>query len=273
MDLSRLSLNTATVRVQWGLEECVQACLKYQIPALAPWRNTIQKVGLKKARKIIIDSGLKVSSLCRGGMFPQKTKNLFQENIEDNFRAIDEANAINAECLVLVVGGLAEGSKNIELAREQVIKGISLILDYAKKNQMPLGIEPLHPMYAADRACVNTVRQALDICSKFCDDYLGVVLDVYHIWWDPFLKEAIKKAKGKILGYHVCDWHRETNDLLLDRGMMGDGVIDIKQISSWIEKADYQGLVEVEIFSKNIWWKKDAGEVIKVMKDRFLKYV
>ena len=273
MDLNKISLNTATVRAQWDLKEIIEACLRHNICAIAPWRDQIHEIGLKKISKMIRDSQLKVSSLCRGGMFPQKNKILFKKNIEDNLLAIDEAKSINADCLVLVVGGIPEDSCDIEGARKQVLEGILNILDYAKKNKMPLGIEPLHPMYAADRACINTIKQALNICNKINDDFLGIVLDVYHIWWDPDLEESIQKTKGKILGYHVCDWHRDTNDILLDRGMMGDGIVDIKKISNWISKAGYDNLVEVEIFSKNIWWSKPGDEVIQIVKNRFLEYV
>ena len=273
MDLSRLSLNTATVKQQCNLQQAVDLCLEHKIPCIAPWRDQIHAIGLKNASKIIRDSGLEVSSLCRGGMFPQATKIEFQKNIEDNYLAINEAVSIGAKSLVLVVGGLPENSRDIKGARQQVEEAIRNILNYAEQFQLPLGIEPLHPMYASDCACINTVQQAIDLCNKINHPLLGVVLDVYHIWWDPMLKESINNCRNKIFGYHVCDWHHHTDDMLLDRGMMGDGIIDIKYISKLVANNHYKDFVEVEIFSQNIWWKKPANEVATTIKKRFQEFV
>ncbi len=183
-------------------------------------------------------------------------------------RAIEEAHALDARCLVLVVGGLPEGSKDLARARERVQECISRILPVARKAGVPLAIEPLHPMQAAERACVNTLEQALDICDALGDG-IGVAVDVYHVWWDPKLESQIMRAgKKRILAYHICDWLAPTRDLLNDRGMMGDGVIDLPRIRGWVEGAGYSGFHEVEIFSELDWWQRDPDEVLRTVTER-----
>jgi len=265
-----LSLNTATVSKQWTLEECIEGCVRHGFGAIAPWRDVLQECGVEKAAKLIQDSGLRVSSLCRGGFFTTDQDG----NMDDNFRAVDEAAAIGAESLVLVVGGLQNNSKDINAAREFIEDSITKLLDHASSAGVKLAIEPLHPMYAADRACVNTLSHAVDICERVGDG-IGVIVDVYHVWWDSNLEAAISRAgeKNLILGYHVCDWLVPTEDMLQDRGMMGDGVIDLKHIRRLVEGAGYDGLIEVEIFSKKNWWQRDPDEVLKVCVERFQSVV
>lgn len=265
-DTSILSLNSATIRKQWKLEKIIDGCARFEFGAISPWRDQIKEFGLNKTVRLIKEANLRVSGLCRGGMFPAKDKKDFKYNIENNRKAIDEAAALSAACLVLVVGGLADGEKDIANARNQVEDGIEEILEYARASEVSLAIEPLHPMYAADRSCVNTLSQALDICDRLGEG-LGVVIDVYHLWWDPDLNEQIKRAgsKGRLLAYHVCDWLVPTRDLLLDRGMMGDGIIELKKIRNWIEEAGYNGTCEVEIFSEKNWWKRPGDEVLKTI--------
>jgi sugar phosphate isomerase/epimerase len=172
---------------------------------------------------------------------------------------------------VLVVGGLPAGSKDLLAARQQIKDAIEKILPEARKAGVPLAIEPLHPMQAADRACINTLEQALDLC-EFFGTGIGVAVDVYHVWWDPKLEQQIKRAgKERILAYHICDWRVPTRDLLNDRAMMGDGVIDLKLIRGWVEAAGYAGFHEVEIFSELDWWRRDPDEVLATCKQRHLK--
>lgn len=212
-------------------------------------------------------NGLGVSGLCRGGWYTAAGA-LTDEVIEDNNRAVDEAATIGADCLVMVVGGLADGSKDIYAAREIVQEGLAKTLDYARTQGVKIAIEPLHPAYAADRACVNTLGQALDICDQLGDG-IGVALDVYHCWWDPELDAQIKRAgKERLMAFHVCDWLVPTQDLLQDRGMMGDGVIDIPHVRSLVEAQGFDGLNEVEIFSVENWWQRDPDEVLKVIVER-----
>ena len=270
MAIEGLSINLATVRQQYDMRQAVEACLKQDIVAIAPWRDQVHKIGLSEAARIVSDNRLKVTGLCRGGMFPAADAEGRAAAIDDNKRAIDEAATLNADCLVLVVGGLPEGSRDIAHARQMVADGIAAILPHARSAGIPIAIEPLHPMYAADRACVNTLEQALDICDLLGDG-IGVAIDVYHVWWDPKLHEQIARAGagGRILAHHICDWLVPTTDLLLDRGMMGDGVIDLKRIRAEIEKAGFFGLQEVEIFSQNNWWKRPGEEVLSTCIERF----
>ncbi len=264
LSIADLSLNTATVSKQWNFEECIEGCVRHGIGGISPWRNILQECGVDRAARLIREAGLRVSGLCRGGWYTAEGA-LTQNVIDDNKRAVDEAAAIGAACLVMVVGGLPEGSKDIVAAREIVTEGLSKTLDYARTVGVQIGIEPLHPMYAADRACVNTTGQALDICDQLGDG-IGVALDVYHIWWDPEIADQIARAgKDRLLAFHVCDWLNPTRDLLTDRGMMGEGVIDIPTFRQMVEAQGYDGLVEVEIFSAENWWKKPADDVMAAM--------
>lgn len=267
-----LSLNTATTRGRWGLAQAIEGCARHGIRGISPWRDLLHVLGVKEAAKAIRAQGLTVTGLCRGGMFPARDAKTRRANVADNLRAIDEAHALGAQCLVLVAGGLPEGSKDIAGARAQVKDGIAAILPQAKAAGIPLAIEPLHPMYAADRACVNTLAQALDLCDALDprkSGRLGVAVDVYHVWWDPQLEAQIRRAgKRRLLAYHICDWLVPTTDLLLDRGMMGDGVVDLKRIRGWMTRAGYRGFHEVEIFSASNWWQRDPDEVLATCKAR-----
>ena len=273
---SLLSLNTATTRKQWGLAQAIEGCIRHGILGIAPWRDQLHEMGVQAAAKAIRNHELTVTGLCRGGMFPASDAAGRKAAIEDNLRAVDEAQALGAQCLVLVAGGLPAGSKDLAAAREQVRDGIAAILPRAREARVPIAIEPLHPMYAADRACVNTLAQALDLCDTLDPENeggLGVALDVYHVWWDPQLEHGIARAgKRRLLAFHVCDWLVPTRDLLTDRGMMGDGVIDLPRIRSWIELAGYKGFHEVEIFSELDWWKRDPDEVLETCKDRHQRF-
>lgn len=273
MSAAGLSINLATVREQWNLGEAVEACAKLGIKAVDPWRDQVAKFGLNNSAKVIKDNGMQVTGYCRGGMFTHADAQGRAAAIDDNKRAIDEAAALGADCLVLVVGGLPQGSKDIEGARTQVAEGITAVLDHARASKMPLAIEPLHPMYAGDRACVNTLKQALDLAGQIAPD-VGVAIDVYHVWWEPGLAEQIARAgrEKRIFAHHICDWLVPTKDLLLDRGMMGDGVIDLKGFRKMIEDAGFFGPQEVEIFSAGDWWKKPGEEVLKTCIERFNKH-
>ena len=261
-DPALLSLNTATVKQQWSLAQAIDGCARHGIRGIAPWRDKLAEMGLKKAVAAIRANRLSVSGLCRGGFFTAK------DWLDDNRRAIEEAHALEADCLVLVVGGLPEGSKDLDKARDRVKESISMILPEARAAGVPLAIEPLHPMQAAERACVNTLEQALDICDALGEG-IGIAVDVYHVWWDPKLEQQIKRAGKRILAYHICDWLVPTRDLLNDRGMMGDGVIDLPRIRGWVEGAGYAGFHEVEIFSALDWWTRDPDEVLRTIKERF----
>ena len=267
-----LSLNTATVRKQGSLIDIIDSCARHGIRAIDPWRDQVASVGLNTAVNAVRDAGLDVSGYCRGGMFPCDKAHQ-SEARDDNRRAVDEAAALGASCVVLVVGGLPQYSrpgsaptKDLAGAQEHVADSIAELLEYSRAAHIPLAIEPLHPMYAADRACVNSMRHALDLCDRIDparSGMLGIVVDLYHVWWDFELYRQIERCgRERLLAFHVCDWLVPTTDLLNDRGMMGDGVIDIKSVRAALEAQGYAGYSEIEIFS-NHWWARPMDEVLR----------
>jgi sugar phosphate isomerase/epimerase len=254
-----LSLNTITVKAL-TLAQCIEACARHRIPGISPWRDVLQAMGTQQAAKHIRDAGLKVTGLCRGGMF-----NL-PGAIEDNRRAIAEAHAIGADCLVMVCGGLPAGSKDLPAARAVVRDGLHAILPEARAAGVTIALEPLHPMTCADRSVLSTLGQALDLCDELGEG-TGVAVDVYHVWWDPDLARQMARAKGRIAGFHVCDWKVPTADLVFDRGLPGEGIIDIPAIRAMAEASGWTGGVEVEILS-NHWWAQDPETVLREIKAR-----
>ena len=265
-DHSALAMNSATVK-SLNLAQLVDGCARAGITAIAPWRDLVQAVGIPQAGKMIRDAGLKVTSLVRAGLFTAADEAGRRAAIDDNRRALDEAVGIGAANLLLIAGGLPPGSKDIIGARQQVRDGLATFLPFARQANMPLALEPLHPMTAADRGCVTTLGNANDLCDELGDG-LGVAIDVYHVWWDPALPREIARAGKRILGYHVCDWLVPTKDLLLDRGMPGDGVIDLRTIRVMVEATGYNGLIDVEIFSAQNWWKREPSEVLRICLER-----
>jgi sugar phosphate isomerase/epimerase len=271
-DPELLALNTATVREKWSLREAIAGCVRHRIRGISPWRDKLGQMGVKEAAKAARDSGLSVTGLCGGGAFPASDRRARQAAIDDTRRAIDEAATLEARCLVLVTGSLPRDSKDLPGTREMVRDGIGEVLDQARSAGVPLAIEPLHPMHCAGRGCVNTLAQALDLCDELDasgSGALGVVVDVYHVWWDPQLKAQIERAGEKrLLAFQICDWLRTTRELLADRGMMGDGVVDLPLIRSWVEQAGYRGFHEVEILSSGNWWRRDPDEVLATCRVR-----
>ena len=271
-----LSINTATVRKQrgqdWPLLQIIDACAARGIRAIAPWRDQVHAAGLAATARALKSHGFELSGYCRGGMFTYSSDAGRQAVRDDNRRALDEACELSAACLVLVVGGLPgalagrPAHKDITGARAQVAEGVAALLADARERGMSLAIEPLHPMYAADRACINTLEQALDLCDALDpgrSGAIGVAVDAYHVWWDPKLAQQIARAgRERLLALHVCDWLVPTTDLLEDRGMMGDGVIDLRGLRALVEAQGYAGYSEVEIFSAKNWWQRDGGEVL-----------
>jgi sugar phosphate isomerase/epimerase len=271
-DPGLLSVNTATLWESCNLRQALDALRRHDIRGIAPWRDRVAAVGTKEAARMIRDSGFVVTGLCRAGFFPAAERKERRAAIDDNLRAIDEAATLEARCLVIVAGGLPKESKDLHGAHEMVRDGLGEILDHARSSGVPIAIEPLHPMYCADRACINTMRHALDLCDELDSSRggaLGVAVDVYHVWWDPELKAQIERAGDKrLLAFHINDWLVPTTDFLFDRGMMGDGVIDIPLIRSWMEAVGYRGMHEVEILSKQNWWKRDPNEVLGICRVR-----
>jgi sugar phosphate isomerase/epimerase len=271
--LDLCAINTATLGYHDPIERTIEAVAAAGFGAIAPWRRELEGRATAGVARRIRDAGLKVSGYCRSTYIPAADHARFLANIEDNRQAIDQAAELRAACFVMVVGGLPEGSKDLPDARAQLEEGMALLLEHARGAGVPLALEPLHPMYCADRSCLSTLEQALDLCDELdaaADGFLGIAVDVYHVWWDPKLREGIARAGrgGRLLAFHVCDWLVSTRDLLLDRGMMGDGVIDLPAIRAWMEEAGYAGAVEVEIFSRDDWWRRPASEVLSACAQR-----
>ena len=265
-DRAWLAINTATIK-SCSLEQAIAGCARAGITAIAPWRDIVQQCGIERAQKLIRASGLTVTCLCRGGLFTAADEAGRRAAIEDNRRAVDEAAAIGAQCLVLIAGGLPPGSKDLAGAHAQVRDGLAALLPHARAAGVPLAIEPLHPMTAADRGCVNTLAHANDLCDELGPG-LGIAIDVYHVWWDPDLAGQIARSRARILSYHVCDWLVPTRDLVFDRGMPGDGIIDLRRLRAMVEDAGYRGHCDVEIFSAQDWWKRDPDEVLRICIER-----
>jgi sugar phosphate isomerase/epimerase len=278
LNLQALSINTATVRRQWPLQRIVDECARRGILTICPWRDQVAEQGVAALARQLRALGMGLSGYCRGGFYPAADAAGLRAALDDNRRAVDEAKAVDAPCLVLVVGSLPGALQGkpahheLQRVRAEVRDGIAATLEYARGVGMPLAIEPLHPMQAAERACVNTLEQALDLCDALDparSGALGVALDVYHCWWDPKLDEQIARAgRERLLAYHVCDWRLPTRDLLNDRAMMGDGVIELKKIRGWVEAAGYRGCAEVEIFSELDWWQRPGEEVLNTCIER-----
>jgi sugar phosphate isomerase/epimerase len=273
-NLSLLSINWATVREQLSHVQLCEALARRGVGGISPWREPVQAIGVKAAAKAIKSAGLTVSGYCRAGLFTNNGPAGFKAALDDNRRAVDEAAELGAQCLVMVAGSLMPGSRDLPAARAMAADGFAELLPYARKAGVPLAIEPLHPMTAADRCTMSTLAQANDLCEALNNDGsggIGVAIDVYHVWWDPDLSAQIARAgrNKHILAFHVCDWLVPTTDLLLDRGMMGDGIIDIRAIRAQVEAAGYSGLCEAEIFSRDNWWKRSGDEVIAACIERY----
>jgi sugar phosphate isomerase/epimerase len=267
-DLSRLCIHTITTK-PWSLEECLTNYREAGVPAVTVWRQWLEPNGLDESARMLKDSGLRVTSLCRGGFFPAKTQDGREKALDDNRRAIEEAHAIGAPLIVLVCGAVP--GMPLEEGRKQISEGIAAVLPDAKAAGVKLSIEPLHPMYADSRSAVNTLTDANDMAEALNDGHVGVTVDVFHLWWDPRLEAEIRRAGDNILSFHVCDWRTPTRDLLNDRGLMGEGCIDLRGIRSWVEGAGFNGDIEVEIFS-DAWWATDQHEFLGKIKDAYLEH-
>lgn len=270
-DYARLCLHTITTR-PWSIDE---VCARYPAAGIAGvtvWRQWLDRRDPAAVGRQLRDSGLRVVSLCRGGFFPAVDPQRRREAIDDNRRAIDEAAALGAPLVVLVCG--ADPRQPLAVSREQIADAVAAILPHAEACGVRLAIEPLHPMYADNRSAINTLRQANDLCRRLDSPWLGVTVDVYHVWWDPDLEAEIARcgAAGRIFSLHVCDWRTPTEDLLNDRGLMGEGCIPIRQIRGWVERAGFAGPIEVEIFS-NRYWAMDQNEFIERIKRAYLEHV
>lgn len=272
--LERCSMNTATLGHRSPIDTVVDQVARAGFGAIALWRRDLDGHDVATVARQIREAGLALSGYCRSTYFPAASRPQFLANIEDNRRALDEAAVLGAPCFVLVVGSLPPGSRDLGDARGQVADGIGGLLEHARKLGVTLAVEPLHPMYAGDRSCITSLAEALALCEVLdpgSEGGIGVAIDLYHVWWDWRLSADIRSAglKQRIAAFHICDWLVPTNDLLLDRGMMGDGVIDIAEIRSQVEGAGYRGFVEIEIFSRR-WWARPEADVLAICAERLV---
>ena len=266
--IERLSFNQMTAD-PWTLEEAVRHCSRAGVRQIGAWRH---KLGgdAAKAAATIRGEGLRVSSLCRGGWFSAPTAEERRRRVADNRAAIEEAAVLGAPVLV-IVSGPAHG-QTLDDARATVMDGLLEVLPDAEKAGIVLGIEPLHPMYAAERSVVVTLRQANDMVERMASAAAGVVVDAFHVWWDPEVMAQIARARGKIVGFHVSDWAVPLPGILMGRSMMGDGVIALRELREAVDAAGYDGPIEVEIFNEEIWQHADEG-LMELMKRRFVERV
>lgn len=285
-ELARLSLNTATTK-RWTLQEAVDGAVRAGLGSIGLWRDRVHEAGVTESAKIVADAGLRVSSLCRGGFLTAEDDRAAKDALDDNRRAIVEAATLGTRELVMVVGGLpastepgrpaqpGTGGRDLVGARQRVADRIGELAPFAAGHGVRLVLEALHPIFAADRAVISTLGQALDMAEPFPADVVGVVVDTYHVWWDPDLQRQIARAgaAGRIAGYQVCDWILPlASDALLSRGHVGDGFIDFPTITRWVAEAGYAGDVEVEIFNESIW-DAPGDETVAALAARYLEHV
>ena len=270
--LARLSVNHKTVE-GWALPDFVDGVAAAGLQAIGTWREPVAEYGLDRTAKLVRDAGLRVSSHCRGGFLTAVEPAARTAAVQDNRRAIDEAATLGADCLVMVVGGLPAGSRDLMGARQRVADALAELAPYAGERGVRLALEALHPMYCADRAVLSTLAQALDLAAPFPVAQVGVVVDTFHVWWDPEVWRSIERAGERIASFQVCDFLMPIPaDALMARGYMGDGVIDFPPFVAAVEAAGWTGDVEVEIFNADVW-ARPKPEVVETVKQRYLDVV
>ena len=269
-DTSRLCIHSITTK-PWSLSESIPKFAKVGVPAISIWQDAAEAIGMKETSELVKGEGLDVVSYVRGGFFAATEEEQRQKAIDHNKRMIDDASAVGAPLLVLVCG--ADPGQSMQTSRDQIQKSIETLIPHAEANGVKLGIEPLHPMYSDTRSAIVNLAQSNDIAEAINDKMVGVVLDVYHLWWDDLLKQQIDRCgeHQNIFAFHTCDWNVPTEDMLNDRGLMGDGCIPTKQIREWVDDAGFDGYIEVEVFSKK-YWSGDQDVYLKNIVEAYKKY-
>jgi sugar phosphate isomerase/epimerase len=268
-DTSKLCVHTITTK-PWSIDEAAKNFSAAGVKGITVWRDTLAGRNIRQTGQMLRDHDLSIVSLCRGGFFPSIDQNKRALAIDDNRKAIEEAHELGTSMIVLVCG--ADPSQPLEESRKQIQDGIQAVLPEATAAGVKLAIEPLHPMYADTRSAINTLAQANDMAEEIGSPFVGVAVDVYHLWWDPALEKEITRcgANGNLSAFHICDWKVPTTDFLNDRGLMGEGCIPVKKIRSWVEATGFTGFNEVEIFSTT-YWKEDQkeflSEIVKAYKE------
>jgi sugar phosphate isomerase/epimerase len=269
-DPSRLSVNQICVLPQWTLPQAIDGLKRHGVPAISVWREKLHEIGVAEARKRLSDAGLAVSGLCFAGLVSSADRAQAAAALDDVRRALDEAAGIGAPCVVFLSGGVDPRDKDLAATRARVLDGLAQLTSHARGAGVAIAIEPLHPMACATRSVLTTLKLANDWCDALgADDAFGIALDAYVTWWDPELTQEIARAGKRIRAFHVSDWLVDTQDLRVDRGMPGDGVIDLAGIRRMVEVAGYTGHVEVEILSARNWWKRDPDEVVRTIVERY----
>lgn len=270
LDESLLSINQVTVLRQWSLRQTIEGLARHGLGGISVWREKMHELGVGEAARLLGDHGMTVSGLCFAGLITSPDPTEAAKALDDVRLAIDEAAEIKARCLIFVAGGLDARDKDLEATRARALEGVATLVPHARAAGVRIGLEPLHPMSCATRAVLSTLGLANDWCDALdAEDTVGIAVDTYAVWWDPDLEAEIARAGQRICAFHINDWLPDTRDLRLDRGMMGDGVIDIPAIRRMVEAAGYTGQREVEIFSERNWWQRDPDEVIRVVKERY----
>ena len=269
LDPRRLSIHQVTLLQQCSTPQFVDALTRNGVHCTSLWRDKTREFGVERTARIVADNGIALSGYCWGGLITSPDRGEAASARDEVRRALDEAAAVKAPCLIFVAGGIDPRDKNIADARTRALDGVAELIPHARSVGVKIALEPLHPMICATRSVLSTVRLANTWCDRLgAEDIVGIAVDTYAVWWDPDIEAEIARAGKRICSFHVSDWLADTQDLRLDRGMMGDGVIDIQALRSMVEAAGYGGYVEVEIFSQRNWWQRDPDEVIGVIKER-----
>ena len=271
-DTSALALNTATLGhnldgqgAGWPPERVIDACAARGLGGIVFWRREIGTRAIEIGERVRA-AGMQVTGLCRT---PYLTGSEAPATLDEARAAVDMAAALGTNVLTIVTGGTEPGTKGALDSQKVLVDRVSELAEYAAERDINLALEPLNPMFGGNRTCLFTVRDAARVCDMTGAANVGIAVDVYHVWWDSDLADSLAAAPGRILGYHLCDWLENTTDMLLDRGMMGEGVADLKAIRRAVEAAGYTGPCEVEVFSAHDWWRRDPDEVLDVMVERF----
>ncbi len=274
VDAERLSIHQVTLLQQCTTPQFVAALVRNSVPCTSLWREKTLEHGVEATGRLIADNGIALSGYCFGGLITSPDRDEAARARDDVCRALDEAAAIGAPCLVFVAGGVDERDRNIAAARERALEGIAKLIPHARSIGVKLALEPLHPMICATRSVLTTIKLANEWCDRLgAEDIVGIAVDTYAVWWDPEIDAGIARAGRRICSFHVSDWLADTRDLRLDRGMPGDGVIDLLGLRRQVEAAGYDGYSEFEIFSQHNWWQREPDEVIGVIRDRYGKVV
>lgn len=273
-DLERLCIHQVTFLEQWDFRQCVEGLAQHGITATAIWRDKLEAVGVDDAARILRDNGMNVTALCAGGFLTRPDDAGFEKSLDANRRLIDQAAALGAPGIVVITGGLEGEDRSLDQARERALDGFRRLIPDARAAGIRLLLEPLHPMVCGFRSVISTLKEANDWLDQFdADDVFSIAFDIYALWWEPDLKHEIRRAGPRIKAFHVSDWLVDTQDIRLDRGMPGDGVIDIPGVRSLLEQNGFGGYCEIEIFSERNWWQRDPHDVIPIIKDRFRTHV